>query len=41
MKRVKEDTNIEVKVKETNDKCKIAIIYKLYNERYKKFLYYH
>ncbi len=40
MKRVKEDTNIEVKVEETNDECKIVIINKLYSERYKKFLCY-
>ncbi len=36
----KEDTNIEVKVEETSDECNIAIIDKLYRERYKKFLCY-
>lgn len=36
MKKVKEDTNIEVKVDETNDECKITIIDKFYSERYKK-----
>jgi hypothetical protein len=40
VKNVKKDANIEVKVEETNDECKIVIIDKLYNERYKKFLYY-
>ncbi len=33
--------NIQVKVKETNDECKITIIDKLYSERYKKFLCHH
>jgi hypothetical protein len=40
VKKVKEDANIKVKVKETNDECNIVIIDKLYSERYKKFLCY-
>jgi hypothetical protein len=40
VKKVKEDTNIEVKVEETSDECKIVIIEKLYSERYKKILCY-
>ncbi len=38
IKKVKKDTNIKVKVEETNDECKITIIDKLYNERQKKVL---
>jgi hypothetical protein len=38
VKKTKEDTNIEVKVEETNDECKIVITKKLYSERCKKFL---
>ncbi len=37
MKKVKDNTNMKVKVEETSDECNIAIINKLYNERYKKF----
>jgi len=40
VKKVKEDTNIEVKVEETSDECKIVIIDKRYSERYKKILCY-
>jgi hypothetical protein len=36
VKKVKEDTNIDAKVKEINDECKIAIIDKFYSERYEK-----
>lgn len=31
MEKIKEDTNIKVKVEETNDECKITIIDKLYS----------
>ncbi len=31
MKKVKEDTDIEVKVEETNDECKITIIDEFYS----------
>jgi hypothetical protein len=40
MKKIKEDTNIKVKVEETSDECKIVIIDKFYSERYKKILCY-
>jgi hypothetical protein len=36
VRKTKEDTNITVKVEETNDECKIVIINKFYIERYKK-----
>jgi hypothetical protein len=41
VKKKRKDTNIEVKVEETNDECKIVIINKFYNEWYKKFLCYY
>jgi hypothetical protein len=41
VRKVKENTNIEIKVKETSDECKIVIINKLYSERYKKILCYY
>jgi hypothetical protein len=40
VKKVKDDTNMKVKVEETSDECNIAIIDKLYNERHKKLLCY-
>jgi hypothetical protein len=37
MEKIKEDTNIKVKVEETNDECKITIINKLYSEGIRSF----